>query len=950
MSDLIVSGKDAVTGQQRTAGPDDRLTDTDGTPVAGLFKDVNTQSVVHTGGDNYLHPLANYSFAAGQNNKSFLPHSFLQGKDNYFTTNNPVFSYNTVLPKYQAAFIQGYNNTKLGGYSTFLQGYDNYQGPYGYVRFMQGGGNVAIGDADIVQGYGNYTDGGFTQVMIGFGNSTTSGVGSTGFARGFMHGFNNTFDDANTGVGPGDIFIQGAGNGLYFSVAETPNFVGHFLQGNGNLVYGGEATFSQGNANRLYGINTSSLFVQGRYNHLYGDNNVSQFAQGRNNKVYNSSSFAQGEDNVTNHYNMFVQGTDCSADNGPYTLNYGGVLSGAFAQGSNCIATGGYGSFAQGAYCYAAGACLAQGAEVTVTDFNSFGQGAGITNTGKASFAQGGKPGTFGNYRIHVTGKSSFAQGYFVDMFADYSFGQGVGISVTSTANYSLVQGRDNTTYNGYGPSYRSTSYTLIQGRNNQARIANALVQGHNNIADSIPYLYAPESLQGTLVQGYNNQALAGYAQLVQGHGNDTASPGWYSLVQGAFNHSEASLSFVQGFGNYLYYTIGGGGLDSTGALVQGDGNTVGVDVKHAFAQGSYNTIAGSTRDCFAQGYRNTVSESQSMAQGHRITIPGRQTFAQGYDITLTPSYGGSFNTTYYYSNLVQGANITLYSYGYGCNLVQGYKISTDYAGGGPFGLGGAYSSIIQGNNIDASVSWYSIVQGRSVSAYCFGSLVQGDNSDVFCGLSLFQGHSHTTTGYATRNLVQGTLIKLYGADVVNPSGSNGIQNSLLQGAYHTITGSRTFAQGISCDVPRDDQKTWGSNRGGQSIPNGEAQSSKMVKHVRTTDAIPTTLVTLDLEEDKSYAISVMVIARDNNDDDESACFSLDKALAYLDTGGSVTLVGSDTSGSVTLTAVSSGVKSDTWDVTLEEELTSNSIVLKVAGSADVVNWCADFNFVEVKG
>jgi len=352
--------------------------------------------------------------------------------------------------------------------------------------------------------------------------------------------------------------------------------------------------------------------------------------------------------------------------------------------------------------------------------------------------------------------------------------------------------------------------------------------------------------------------------------------------------------------------------------------------------QGYLTDILDDSPYSFAQGKENLISGGgYSMVQGFDVTISGRQTLAQGYDITLAPYIGGSSGSANNYTNLAQGSNITLYSLFGGYNLVQGYNIQTAYASYG------TYASLLQGAYLDVPYAWYSIVQGTTITANSFGCLISGQSMDVTGHLSLFQGADHTTTGvgYITQCFVQGNGIALGGSEV---------RQSFVQGRHSNMYASRAFAQGAFCDVQRDDQKTWGSNRGSQ-FSRGTAQSSKIIKHVATTDAAQTTLITLDLEEDKTYSLRIMVAAHDTTTDDESACFSLSHGLARRNTGGSAVLAEADSAGEVILTAASIGTDSLTWGCKLVES--GNDILLEVIGSAtDRIEWCADFEFVEVKG
>lgn len=397
--------------------------------------------------------------------------------------------------------------------------------------------------------------------------------------------------------------------------------------------------------------------------------------------------------------------------------------------------------------------------------------------------------------------------------------------------------------------------------------------------------------------------------------------------------------------------------ITASDSIVFGDGSSTTNAGWAGFAVGQGCTI-DNPYGAFAQGVNADAYWYGSFAQGYAVKAGG-YSFAQGYNLDA------GYKTAY--SQLVQGQSIyftTTASTWY--NLAQGGGITVDGTGGtfevqqsifqgggitvtGPvLGFAQFRNNIIQGLNISMALGNSSFVENNIIqgNAHVFANPTTGmDNSFI-------QGYSHDilgSTGNATDLFCQGSQIvvnEAFSASFIqgrlHTVTSSGVlfQNSLVQGTSHTISAQRVFAQGLRCSVTRNDQKTWGSNR----AVTGGAQSSKIIKHLQTTNATQTTLITLDLEEDKAYAIDVKVIARNTTTNGENARYS-GSFLAYRDTAGTATLEG----GTAVLSSVNTGGGSTAWSVDITAS--TNDILLRATGDAvDTVQWCADFEFVEVLG
>jgi hypothetical protein len=556
------------------------------------------------------------------------------------------------------------------------------------------------------------------------------------------------------------------------------------------------------------------------------------------------------------------------------------------------------------------GRVLTVGADGTMSMFSSLtgggGGGGGFFTDGSGTDAAIGKGAT----APIAAGVNSLAQGDGCSAPGPNSFAQGQ--NCIADGIYSFAQGRncdtkssDNTFIQGYNcDALGGNSYsTFVQGLNSRAGYS-GFAQGKNvqnygsyvcfasggGISIAVPGTY---DSAGVFAQGYGHTLERCYSVFAQGYDNSaTTSNPFFQIRE----------SSIQGKDNTIYATS-----DINGIFIQGKTNT--VNSSHSFAQGESNTIDKLSLRCFIQGRGNDVGiynisgspspngSENSFIQGYnnRVFRDSPQTFVQGLDNSI----GG-------YTGFGQGRNNFLY--GYAC-FVQG---------------GGNYA----GNSADPA---YISVQGglNTVSGRVGATFVQGAGNNVYGGASgPLDFHS---------NFIQGVYNTIGVVSTLAPT------TCFLQGRDNTISSAidRAFGQGRFVKITRDDQKTWGSNRGVL----GAAQTSKIVKHVQTTTASQITLLTFDLEEDKTYSIKINIAARNTTTTTEGASFILAQAVAYRDTAGSAVLVGSP----VALTRADTGGGS----VNLLADLASsgNNLLLRVTGEAgQTYEWCADFEFVEVAG
>jgi hypothetical protein len=497
-----------------------------------------------------------------------------------------------------------------------------------------------------------------------------------------------------------------------------------------------------------------------------------------------------------------------------------------------------------------------------------------------------------------AAGANSFAHGDNSSANSNNSFAAGQDCVVNSSSINTFTQGFNcrNAVVGSYDCFAQGNN--VMVGPSGFSQGTNVLnygswttfAQGYSMYIES----YGAYNTFGTLAQGYNQTVTNSTAVLTQGYVNSITSNSNVNTIRNAL---------VQGENNTIYATS-----DVSGIFIQGKTNN--INNSHSFAQGESNTIDRLSPRSFIQGLNNDIGiyntagapnprgSENSFVQGYnnRVFRDSPQTFAQGKDNQI----GG-------YTTFGQGRNNYMHAY---ASFVQG-------------------GTNIGGHSGDPA---YLFLQGgyNTISGYMGSTFVQGGSNNIY-------GPSSGGSLSREANFIQG-FDNTFGA-----SSSTSPTVCFIQGRDNNVSSAidRAFGQGRFVKITRDDQKTWGSNR---SVL-GAAQSSKIVKHLQTTSASQTTIITLDLEEDKAYSIKGNIAARNTTTNAEVASFIINQAIAYRDTAGAAVLVGSP----VPLTRLDSGGGATSWLADLASS--GNNILLRVTGdSTDTVEWCADFEFVEVAG
>jgi len=272
-----------------------------------------------------------------------------------------------------------------------------------------------------------------------------------------------------------------------------------------------------------------------------------------------------------------------------------------------------------------------------------------------------------------------------------------------------------------------------------------------------------------------------------------------------------------------------------------------------------------------------------------------------------------------------------------------------------------ANNSFAQGDACIASGE-SSFAQGRGNTASLPGTFVQGiNNYDNYSGPStgygynFIQGRNNYLYNEYKNDFVQGEGNVLYGEFNSTYYGGNFVQGknnraeyatySFLQGYNNQIDeAARVFAQGQAAFVDQSDKKTWGSNRNVL----GGAQSSRLIRHVTTTNATTTNIASIRRQFPSNassgavtYGFRAVIVGRNTTTTADNVIYTLDRALAFVPTPTAVTL-----NGTPTFVQEATGGATATAAIIIAS---SSSILFRVTGVAgQTYQWVIDVHFLEV--
>lgn len=520
-------------------------------------------------------------------------------------------------------------------------------------------------------------------------------------------------------------------------------------------------------------------------------------------------------------------------------------------------------------------------------------------------------------YNNSFTGFYSFVQG-FRNVYnnanpSGVNFVQGIGNvhSYAQMGSSTFVQGE----YNVYGQYVNVSSDTFIQGKRNLNSTGpyntylgtRSFVQGAYNISNG-GYANFNCFVQGyrnqdgankragsrNFIQGENNSVYSNNNDLiVQGQGNRVGTyPGFYyasgSIVQGQYNYHYGAWTINQGRNNFVgpgdnnfaagqQIRMGYKGYYTSRNFCHGSATVINnyvssystIGQSNNFNQGYSQVISFSRGQCCMQGYSNDISYSENalMQGGDNFLRNSQNCFAQG-----RRNRAGAFPSYPFPPPLEDSFFQGSYNYGY------------------YYGLVGVF---LQGkrNRVTVPYTKHSFAQGYRNYIKGLHNFAQGYYNQVLGGASppyysrriFMQGQTNTMGAYVGYDIfMQGYNNYAYSFGSIRAVFLQGYENRTGNGAH------RTFAQGAYAYAKAPDQKVWGSNR---TTGLGDAQCSKLVKYLQTTNATTQNLAVIDTDTDKTYCVSFHIAARNTTTNGESAAFTMERALVYNDVGAAV-LVG----------------------------------------------------------
>lgn len=440
--------------------------------------------------------------------------------------------------------------------------------------------------------------------------------------------------------------------------------------------------------------------------------------------------------------------------------------------------------------------------------------------------------------------------------------------------------------------------------------------------------------------------------------------------IQTSTGTSEAAVAIVVGDPTYKPVTIGEGSV-----LIGG------------YQEANKNRMPG-TRELRAilAGYDNEITAGTGGDDGGlACVITGSHHSEIQGDATHSATYGGSLNIiTDGDYNGIMGGTLNEIRNNNGrpthSGIVVGRGNIVDSANGFIAGsltstVEGEFSSIISGQNSLAQGD-FTLVYGSSNEAR-EGTLANGSKNAIFGGRTniidsvtnpvsngIFGGENHET--YGSFNHTAGGDTNIQGTPSVNVTygfltGLDNTNNSATAGSvtggrlnesagdYSTVTGGReskstgiySRAGGHQADATLPGADTIAN---GQFTAKGDAQSTKQVSKVETTDATPTTTTTLTMADDTTWLFDVLLVARRADVDGESAAYRL-TGCVKRDTGAASTAL----VGTVTKAVIAEDTAA--WDADVVVNTSVGGIRLQVTGEASkTIRWVGTVNLTEVTG
>lgn len=383
--------------------------------------------------------------------------------------------------------------------------------------------------------------------------------------------------------------------------------------------------------------------------------------------------------------------------------------------------------------------------------------------------------------------------------------------------------------------------------------------------------------------------------------------PGWQRLRAILGGYDNEIIGSVGGDGSGLACVIAG----SHHSIINGS-----VPTHNSIFGGSFHTITGGDYSVITGGQLNVItggtdygtvsgggSNEINMAAGNDYgTIGG------GYNNTVTGRFGGVFSGN---TNLASGT----------------------------------YAVIIGGQENTASGQHAAVTSGFQNAAGGRAATVAGGENNTITGGVAIGDYAGMVGGF--QNQIGNTAAARFSGMVGGRANTiNGELGAIIGGRENSVTAEAGVAMGYGA---RSINPGAMAQAGGYFSGAGDAQTVRLVMRRQTTDATATELrlgstlgARLALENDSTYAFSVLLVGR-NTGADESAAYRLDGCIDVT-AAGAAALVGA-----VTKTVIAEDVAA--WDVAALADEVNKALQITVTGEGGkTIKWVASVELVKVTG
>lgn len=404
-------------------------------------------------------------------------------------------------------------------------------------------------------------------------------------------------------------------------------------------------------------------------------------------------------------------------------------------------------------------------------------------------------------------------------------------------------------------------------------------------------------------------------------------------IVGGSNNNVAISYGFIGCGSNNTVDAAYAAVCSGTGNLAQGNYGFVGAGQTNSVTGGHAVVCGGLTNN--AAGPYSTISGGQSNTASANSSVIGG-----GSTNTVNPNYGviaGGF------SNTIGSSAAYGVCGGGNSNTVGG---SQSFIGGGQLNtcsVAGS-NSVVSGGTSNQSTATYGVIcGGQSNQVQQAHAVVSGGSANVANG-------NHSAISGGTGNTTSGQYTAIIGGNNSQASGLNsavlGGRENLASGDYSTVLGyhSRSYNYGSLAHAS-----------GGFASVVGSCQKEQYVQRTITTTNTQTELTqdgqaagvnpaaSMRIENDSTYAFSILVTARRADADNESAAWKFEGCID--NNAGTTAFVG------IPITTILGDDSGGVWQVVVAADNVNDRLTVLVTGeNTKTIRWAASATLIKVTG